>query len=106
MSPTNTAISPRFGVTLACEVLPLGEQQRFFNLEIFTTDGIVNQVIPNPTAVPINESIQRGTEIENMLPGKFKVQRLGKVWFSQIENINKKNKSAPKNYKKVIKTRY
>ena len=44
ISATNTAIPPRFGVEPLCDVRPLGVSQRFFNLEIFTTDGMINQV--------------------------------------------------------------
>jgi len=52
-SPTKTAIPPRVGVELKCDVRPLGVAQRSFNLEIFTTDGIVIQVMPNANKNPI-----------------------------------------------------
>ena len=43
-SATNIAIQPSVGVALKCDVRPLGVSVRFFNNEIFTIDGTVNQV--------------------------------------------------------------
>jgi hypothetical protein len=52
-TPTKTAIPPSVGVAMICEVRPFGVSQRFFNLEIFITDGIVNQVMPNAIKNPM-----------------------------------------------------
>lgn len=43
-SAIKIAIPPSVGVALKCDVRPLGLSQRFFNLEIITTDGMINQV--------------------------------------------------------------
>ena len=53
ISAINIAIPPRFGVDPKCDVRTLGVSQRFFNLEIFTIDGTVNQVRPNANKNPI-----------------------------------------------------
>ena len=52
-SATNTAIPPSVGVALKCDVRPLGLSVRFFNLEIFTTDGMINQVRQNAIKDPM-----------------------------------------------------
>jgi hypothetical protein len=57
-SPTKIAIPPRVGVELKCDVLLLGVAQRSFNLEIFTTDGMTNQVTPNAIKNPSRISSQ------------------------------------------------
>jgi hypothetical protein len=39
-------------------------EQRSFNLEIFTTDGMVTQVMPNAIKNPRRISVQLGINIE------------------------------------------
>ena len=73
-SPKNTAIPPSVGIVPVCDVRPLGVSQRSFNLEIFTIDGIVNQVMPNAIKNPRMISIHIGIDIEEMLTGKVKIQ--------------------------------
>jgi hypothetical protein len=73
-SPMNTAIPPRFGMALKCDVLPLGVEQRFFNLDIFTIDGMINQVRQNAIKNPRKISIQSGINIEEMFTGKFTIK--------------------------------
>ena len=64
ISATNTAIPPRFGVEPVCDVRPLGVSQRFFNLDIFTTDGMINQVRTNAIENTRMISTQLGINIE------------------------------------------
>ncbi len=71
--PTNIAIPPSVGVGLECDVRPLAEAQRFFDLEIFTIDGVVNQVMPNTSKDPGMIIIQWGQDIENMLKISFDI---------------------------------
>lgn len=73
-SATNTAIPPRFGMELVCDVRPLGVSVRFFNLEIFTTDGMIKQVRPNAIKNPSTISIQSGINKEEMFSGKFTIK--------------------------------
>ena len=53
ISATNTAIPPSVGVALTCDVRPLGVSVRFFNREMCTTDGMINQVKQNAIKNPI-----------------------------------------------------
>jgi hypothetical protein len=73
-NPANTDIPPRFGTIFLCDVRPLLVAQRFFNLETFTIDGIVNQVIPNAIKNPRMISTPKGIDIVEMLKGKVKIQ--------------------------------
>ena len=72
-SPTKTAIPPRVGMELKCDVLLLGAAQRFFNLEILITDGIVNQVMPNAIKNPRRISVQLGIKMEKTDEGKYTI---------------------------------
>jgi hypothetical protein len=93
ISPINTAIPPRVGVVMECDVRPLGLSQRFFDLEICTIDGMINQVIPNAIKNPRMISIQRGKDIDEMLKGKVvnalndKVTKIYSKYFSCSESI-------------------
>jgi len=62
---------------------------------------MVNQVIPNASSDPRKVSIHKGIETEEKLTGKFKIQRLIRVWLFQFENINKKSTSGLKSTKKI-----
>jgi hypothetical protein len=73
INPANTAIPPKIGVTLLCDVRPLGIEQRPFNFEIFTIDGITAQVMTNAISNPEIIFVQKGIGIEKMLIGKVKI---------------------------------
>ena len=72
-SPMNTAIPPSVGIDPVCDVRPFGTTQRFFNFDIFTIDGMVNQVMPNAVKNPRLTNIQAGTAKTDMLKGKFTI---------------------------------
>ena len=73
-SAINTAIPPRFGVALICDVLPLGTLQRPFNLAIFTIDGTVSHVMPNAIKNPRRISVQLGIKMEETVEGKYTIR--------------------------------
>ena len=79
-SPTKTAIPPRVGMELKCDVLLLGVAQRSFNLEIFTIDGTVIQVMENAIKNPRRISVQLGIKMEKTVAGKYTIR--GFSWLS------------------------
>jgi hypothetical protein len=93
-------------VTFVCDVLQLGEQQRFFSLEIFTIDGMVNQVITNARSDPRKVSIHKGIETEEMLIGQFKIQKLIRVRLIQFKILIKRVLQVRKATNRYAKMRY
>jgi hypothetical protein len=55
-SAIKIATPPNVGVALICDVRPLGLSQRFFNLDILTTDGMISQVRTNAIENPMKIS--------------------------------------------------
>ena len=62
-SPINTATPPSVGVVQVCDVRLFGLEQRPFNFEIFTIDGMTIQVMPNAVKKPRMIKIQSGIAI-------------------------------------------
>lgn len=88
----NTAIPPRFGMELVCDVRPLGVSVRFFDLEIFTIDGMINQVRQNAIKNPSIIIIQWGINTEGMLTGKFTIRGFSclsdqLIWLENLKKI-------------------
>lgn len=79
-NPVKTAIPPNVGVTLLCDVLPLGLEQRFFSIVILTIDGIVINVMTNAIKNP--EIINSHKGKDRILPGNINYDMLNCKYYN------------------------